>query len=388
MSSTITSNRRAAIYVRISDDRQIENTSLESQEQRSRQFAGERGYTVQALYSDVHSGYELWERPQVRALLDAIRRREVDAVIAYALDRLSRNQVHTAILVDECERAGVELLFVTEEFERSAVGDFIRSAKAFAAELEREKIKERSTRGLTSRVRSGNLPGGGAPLYGYRWRDAERSGYEVDSITGPVVRRIFAAFLNGQGLRGIAAALMDEGIPSPRGAKRWSPATISKMLRNPCFSGDARAMRWKTARVNGRTVIEPRPVEEQIPLPEGTIPRLVDPAAFAAVQERLRYNQSVAVRNNQHPERFLLRAGFVVCGYCGFNAAAMNSNKGVGKAYWPIYEIKGDRFGHACGYRAAIGAATLDAAAPMIPRRLTMPPFSAPSTPCRGSRPT
>jgi DNA invertase Pin-like site-specific DNA recombinase len=73
-----------------------------------------------------------------------VRQREVGAVIVFALDRLSRKQAHVAIVADECERAGVALLFATEEYEQSAVGEFIRSAKAFAAEPEREKIRERT----------------------------------------------------------------------------------------------------------------------------------------------------------------------------------------------------------------------------------------------------
>ena len=69
------SARRAAVYVRVSTDKQEENTSLESQEERCRQHAAVRGLAVAEVYRDVHSGYDLWERPQVRVMLEAIRRR-------------------------------------------------------------------------------------------------------------------------------------------------------------------------------------------------------------------------------------------------------------------------------------------------------------------------
>ena len=61
-------------------------------------------------------------------------------MIAYAVDRLSRNQAHLYILAEELETSGIAVQFVTESFEDSAVGKFIRSAKAFAAEVEREKF--------------------------------------------------------------------------------------------------------------------------------------------------------------------------------------------------------------------------------------------------------
>src|SRR5918998_1510633 len=176
--------QRAAIYCRVSSQGQEENASLPTQEEACRRFAAARGYALDErhVYREVHSGADLWERPRLTALRERVRRGEVGAVICYALDRLSRKQTHLAIVVDECDRAGVDLLFATEEFEKSAVGDFIRSAKAFAAELEREKIKERTQRGLRARVESGKLRGGGFPMLGYRWRDEQHSGYEIDPV--------------------------------------------------------------------------------------------------------------------------------------------------------------------------------------------------------------
>ena len=160
----------AAIYCRVSGAGQEENASLPTQDAACRAHAAAHGYAVDEtlVIREVHTAAELWQRPKLAGLREAIRQGQVGALICHSLDRLSRKQTHLAIIVDECERAGVALLFVTEEFERSAVGDFIRSAKAFAAELEREKIAERMQRGLMSRVRSGKPIPGSRPLYGYQ----------------------------------------------------------------------------------------------------------------------------------------------------------------------------------------------------------------------------
>ncbi len=365
MSSTITPSRRAAIYIRVSTDRQEEGTSLESQEERCRQYAVANGYGVQKVYREVHTGAELWERPEMRALLESIRRREVDAVVAYALDRLSRKQVHTAIIVDECERAGVALLFVTEEFEKSAVGEFIRSAKAFAAELEREKIKERMMRGKESRARAGKLLGGHRALYGYRFRDAERSAYDIDPLTGPVVKRIFAAALAGSGTRQIAHQLTRDRIPTAAGSERWSSGMIGRILTHPSYTGEARAYRHKTAvrknATNVRMVL--RPEEEQIRLPAGTIPPLIDRATFEAVQERLKRNAAESIRSSRAPEKFLLRAGFVYCGYCGRRVASVACRQKAGAAPRYRYVTVQCRPGTGgCGTSCSIESSVLDAA--------------------------
>src|SRR5215217_3402798 len=136
---------RAAIYVRVSTSAQEdEGTSLDTQEARCRSYAEHHGYQITDIYRDVFTGAQYRERPGLSALREQVRAGAVDVVLAYALDRLSRNQAHLAILAEEVEDHGGRLEFVTEDFEDSAVGKFIRSAKSFAAEVEREKIGERS----------------------------------------------------------------------------------------------------------------------------------------------------------------------------------------------------------------------------------------------------
>jgi site-specific DNA recombinase len=82
------------------------------------------------------------------------------------LDRVSRNQVDTAILIDRIDSAGATLQLVTEDFEKSATGTFLRNAKAFVAELEHEKITERTQRGRLARVKSGKPIVSPRPPYG------------------------------------------------------------------------------------------------------------------------------------------------------------------------------------------------------------------------------
>ena len=154
-----TSQPRAAIYCRVSTPGQEEDgTSLATQEARCRQYAAERGYSVVDVYRDVHTGMELWERPRINEVRAAVRRGELAAVIAYDLDRLSRDQAHLYILDEEATRHGCELLFVTEEFDKSPVGKAVRAMKGFAAEVEREKIKERTSAGSRRACRAGNRP--------------------------------------------------------------------------------------------------------------------------------------------------------------------------------------------------------------------------------------
>jgi site-specific DNA recombinase len=336
-----------------SQQQEHDGTSLETQEERCRRYAAEHGLTVDPrhIYRDVFSGAVLHERPKLRELRQAARTHAFDVAISYAVDRLSRNQAHLYIVAEELETAGVRVEFVTESFEDSAVGKFIRSAKSFAAEVEREKFIERSVRGKRARVGAGKLLHGKTPLYGYDWTDSTKSRYVVNPITATVVRRIFAACLDGSSIRGIAALLTADRIPTPRGAVAWDPVVVRNMLRNPAYMGEAYAFRVQQQKVLGtnRTRATERPRDEWVALPDGTVPAIVDRDAFDAAQDRLRRNLEQSPRRLRDPEQYLLRGGYARCGYCG---NAMSAVKGGRRNVAHLYRCtrvgrsKGSCFSH------------------------------------------
>src|SRR5262249_44693792 len=134
-----------------------------------------RGYVVDEahVYREVHTGTDLWERPKLTALREAIRRRAVDVVVVFAIDRLSRNPVHLGVILSEADHHGVAVEFVTEDLDASPEGQLIRYVRGYAAEVERLKIMERSIRGKRATVERGRILPASRPLYGYAWVDAD-----------------------------------------------------------------------------------------------------------------------------------------------------------------------------------------------------------------------
>lgn len=95
--------KRCVIYSRVSTDAQErEGTSLDTQEEACRAHAEAQGWLVVDAVRDTASGFTL-ERLALTRLRDSARATQVDVVLAYALDRLSRKQTHVAILVEEME---------------------------------------------------------------------------------------------------------------------------------------------------------------------------------------------------------------------------------------------------------------------------------------------
>jgi site-specific DNA recombinase len=356
---------RAALYVRVSDRyakdaaERGQETSLDTQLAACRQHAVALGCTVDEahVYREKWTGTELWGRQALTRLREAIRRREVDVVVAFAIDRLSRDPVHLGVVLSEAEQHQARVVFVTEPLDDSPEGQLVRFVRGYAAKVEHEKIRERVMRGRFASARAGKLQHGSRPRYGYRWRDGAAGVYDEDPITGPIVRGLFAKALNGGTLRAMAHDLTTAGVPSPGGRSAWDFSTIGRLLRDPVYAGEAVAFRTqrlprdhrldKTGRPlkHGRTVA--RSEEERIPLPAGTVPPLVDRATFDAVQDQLPRNKRESRRSAIDPEAHLLRGGYVHCGHCG-RVMVVNHKKGY--AVYVCTTAK--RFPGQCGFHA------------------------------------
>ncbi|GCE17664.1 recombinase family protein [Dictyobacter kobayashii] len=316
--------KRAAIYARVSTDRQDEEgTSLISQVQKCLDYCKEHKYIVGDIhiYREVWTGTQYRERPVLSKLRAAARSQEFDALVFYAFDRLSRNQVHQAVIIDELQHNNVSVECVTEQFDDSPVGRFMRSAQSFVSEVEREKIRERSLRGFLQRYNEGKMIGAGPAAYGYKW-NKDRTAFEIEPTEAEVIKRIFNLYKGNTSLHQLARILTDEQIPtrtSKEGEppKGWNLSSINHILKNANYIGEAYGRKWQAIAKSGTTKYLRRPSDEQILLPEGTVPPIIDRETFDIVQAKLTRNREVSARRNMNPEDNLLRCGFIFCGKCG-----------------------------------------------------------------------
>lgn len=162
----------ALIYCRVSKKPRAGSASFESQRVLCSAHAERLGYTVSRVTQEVFSGAELFGRPKLARDRDDIRSGLFRALVAYSVDRLTRNEAHLAIIAAECERAGCRLIFVAED---DAAG---RADEAYAAGVERSKVVERMHRGRRFHLSQGRPAFTGWDLYGYR-RDREAGAYRV-----------------------------------------------------------------------------------------------------------------------------------------------------------------------------------------------------------------
>jgi site-specific DNA recombinase len=310
---------RAVVYARVSTDAQErDGTSLDTQERAGVERVLGAGWSLVECIRDAARGYTL-DRPGITRVRQLLRQGAADIVVAYSVDRLSRNQNHIGVLFYEVEQAGARLELVTEQFESTAIGRFILAARAFSAEVEREMIAERTTRGKLERARSGRIPqamGKGCYGYVYNPRTGQR---EIDEAQAEVVRWIFRRYLETRSYSRVASELNESGVQAFAGG-RWYPLTIRRILMNESYTGRLvyRRTRWV---VTGREGVKggrrrrpvPRPVEEWVEI-AGASPRIVDQTVWERVQAILADPERTRQRTT--PRLYVLR-GRAKCGVCG-----------------------------------------------------------------------
>ena len=188
--------KTATIYCRVSTDNQeTEGTSLQTQLEACLKYCHEKGYEVTQQFTETKSGLTL-DRPKLDALRDLVREEQIDIVVVYSLDRLSRNPNHGVIIQNDFEKHRVALEAVAETVDGSRVGKLMTYIRQWASEQEIEDFKDRSRRGKKTRASQGRIPHGGfARLYGYDY-DKIKKKRVVNETESYWVKKMFEWLVN------------------------------------------------------------------------------------------------------------------------------------------------------------------------------------------------
>lgn len=315
------------IYCRVSTEDQEDNTSLDTQEAECRKYAKENGFVVGLVHSEVAGGFTL-DRDKLKLLQSRYAHGIIQGVVVYKLSRLARKHAFISYLMVEMELANCTLYSVKEKIEKDEQGEIKIFLEGFFAQRERNEIVDRTKTGRYASVVGGDVAVGRRPLYGYTWIEGEKKtrrkfqkkvGFTLnnqspfadrDLSPSAVVRMVFCWFDEGRSLLWIMHELVRLEVPPPE--KVWHPSTIKRILSNIRYTGTGAKMFCST---------DPRSKyrisDEPVDLPDGLYPKLIEMDLYQRVQERLERNAHEAASNSKHPEQFLLRGGFVICGECG-----------------------------------------------------------------------
>jgi site-specific DNA recombinase len=164
-------HKPAAIYTRVSSDRQKEDHTIASQTAALIEYAQTHGYTVPPEWIFQDEGYSgaTLVRPGLEALRDLAAEGQIAAVLVYSPDRLSRKYAYQVLLTEELSRCGVEVIFLKSPAGATPEDQLVVQFQGMIAEYERVQIAERSRRGKRHKAQQGVVNVlSGAP-YGYRY---------------------------------------------------------------------------------------------------------------------------------------------------------------------------------------------------------------------------
>ncbi len=326
--------RVAAIYARVSSERQRQDETIASQTVGLRELAAQRGLLVpeDLIFEDEGFSGATLTRPALERLRDRAAEGAFEVLLCHAPDRLARRYAYQVVLLEELQRAGVEVSFAKEP-ERGVrpEDELLRQFQGMIAEYERAQIRERTRRGKLHRARTGHQAVLSCAPYGYRYvKKSEHSEgfWEIEAVQAEIVREVFARYINdGVSIGELARWLSERGVPTRTGKAVWDRSSVWGMLRNTAYRGQAAFGKTKTLERHGKPTRTTRargerhgrrPAREDQSAEKWTliaVPALVTEETFELAQSRLTHNAHFAKRNTKKPT---LLQGILVCRECGY----------------------------------------------------------------------
>ena len=337
-----------AIYTRKSTEEGLDKefNSLEAQREAAEAYIQSQqseGWTrLQQTYDDGGFTGANMDRPALARLLTDIEQGQVDCVVVYKVDRLSRSLVDFARIMSEFDKHGVTFVSVTQQFNTSTpVGRLTLHILLSFAQFEREIISERTRDKKAASKRKGKWTGGFLPL-----------GYDLDPHGGRLVinpkeaervREIFELFLELRSVDATVEELDRRGWTTktwmtrnekPHRGTPFTGGSLRRLLANPLYTGVV-AYRGQSYR--------------------GEHPRIVEPRLWKRVHHSLAALTEVVRKPDRNRNGALLQ-GLVHCAVCGKPMSSTYTVKGERRyRYYVCRSGNGDR----C---ASVAAQTLEAA--------------------------
>jgi site-specific DNA recombinase len=343
---------RAAIYARVSTDRQEREQTIDSQMAAVQEWLQAHSHTVADahLYCDQGFSGARLDRPALDRLRDDVQTDAFDLIAVLSPDRLARKYTAQVLLLEEFRRAGCQVVFVQHPLSDDPHDQLLLQIQGAIAEYERAVIAERFRRGKLHQARAGQVVWN-KPAYGYGYipkRDGCPGHLVIDEAEAAVVRLLYRWLIDErltvrQLLKRLAA-----GPWRPRSGKtHWSAATVHHILADPIYTGTAYVNRYAyTAPVKPRRPDSPRareascrhlkPAEEWIAVP---VPAIIDQAAHDQAQAQLARNSALSFRNNTK-YTYLLRC-LLTCAHCGLAMFGVTQRTGKAGTVRRTYQCHG-----------------------------------------------
>ena len=231
---------RAVIYARYSSDRQKE-ASIEQQTRECMEYISRKGYELIKIYSDSakSASKNVEKRKDFMNLIEDSANGEFDVVVAYSLDRISREE-HGGFYgyENELNKNGVRIEYATQVFDDGYGGEISKAVHVTMAAEYVAQLRKNVVRGMRDNAMNGYFNGGRSLPVGFRLVGEERKSkrYEPVEETKEYIAKAFEMYASGDTTGDLMKYLNEHGIRNSQG-KTLTRDTINRMLANPIYKG-------------------------------------------------------------------------------------------------------------------------------------------------------
>lgn len=227
---------KVGIYIRVSTDEQAkEGYSISGQLQKMKAFCISQNWSVEGVYADEGLSAKDLNRPELQRLIEDVESEDINCVLVYRLDRLTRSVFDLYKLLERFDKYGCKFKSATEVYDTTtAMGRMFITIVAALAQWERENMGERISFGNVEKARQGKIPLTFAPI-GYDL-NREESKLHINKQEAIVVRTIFQKYIEGLGSNRLCTYLNSRNMLTKKGNK-WSQDTIFKVINSPLHKG-------------------------------------------------------------------------------------------------------------------------------------------------------
>ena len=323
---------KTGIYVRVSTTQQIDRESLQTQEERLRQYCKIHGYNVYKVYREEGVSAKDIKRPKLEELINDIKNKKIQVVLVVKLDRITRSLKDLINLIEFFQQHDVKLISLTQNIDTTgSMGRFMLNLLGAVAQVEREMTAERVSEDMHHRALIGKWNGGIIP-YGYTTREklieklkAQRLKEEqilkqADKLTpdekklypdpeeASLVKKIYQLYLEHKSLRRLTHYLNVKSYRT-RNGKTWATPSIRRILINPTYIGKMWYGKRKTDLITGKlNYVMP----EKWKIVKGEHEAILSEDIFNRVQKLLKSK----FMKPSKAQRVYLLSGLLRCGKC------------------------------------------------------------------------
>ncbi len=309
----------AALYARVSSDRQDVDLSVAAQLRALRDYADKNGYMVVREFIDEAESGRIADRPQFRKMLEEASKSDApfQEILVWKFSRFTRKREHAVAFKSMLRKKGVRVVSITEHADDTPTGKLMEAIIESVDEFYSENLAQEVTRGMREAASRGFWMNASAP-YGYKRvyvQDGakKRPRLELNQPHHAVVRRIFDLTLQGKTSLDILKTFNAEGIPSPSG-KQWRKTTVHKLLTNEAYTG---TLVWGQKARDGQ---QPVRVED-------AFPAIVSQQEFQRVRKLLEARAPRVTHPRRAASPYLL-SGLAKCESCGKALTAAEAKSG------------------------------------------------------------